>query len=571
MSNKILPRDKLLKSERLFYAGSAYVLACLGLAALGLFLHFPWLVGGFVVVLFCLEVQRRRRRPAPNSGIHGTAHLASDEEIESAGLTGRSDGLILGKLPRRTNRPGRPLIFDILRTRFDSVDGVARMRRLISQFVMPENPRASGGTPNLVRLPCSDKHSHLAVYFATGIGKSFKSLIPNLYVCDENAVVYDPSGETVRLTAEHRHREFGHDIRVIDPFLISGVRQTDRINVLDQVGPNDPGAFDYCNHLGHALVIEKSNSNQDPFWHAGTVSATGFLIHAIMMMGGKNYRSLVSLGELLNAERFHELAGALAEHPDTALRRRAQQMRNFRAKTLDSLLACLTAEHGWLDSEAFADTLSASTFSVRSLYERKLTIYIVTPGHRSVESRPFLRTLLTAMLYAGFEAGPDIRRPPVRFYLDEAATLGKLDLLLTLYTQGRKFGMRSMNYFQSLGQVAEKIGSPDKVQTFRSQMAGELFKANDYQTAKEVSDWIGNTTVPTVSTSWQQGTNSGWSHSDGRQGSNSRSGGSSQSVSTTVSETGVLAVRPEEILQLNDNEALFISAGTPPVRLNILD
>ncbi len=290
-----------------------------------------------------------------------------------------------------------------------------------------------------------------------------------------------------------------------------------------------------------------------------------------MLLGGERYRSLLSVGELIGAEKFRELAESVMDHPDAALRRRAQQLLNFRGKTLDSLLACMATAHGWMDSPAFAEALSGSTFSARSLFERRMTVYIVVPGHRAIESQPFVRTLLTAIIFAAFEAGADIHRPPVRFYLDEAATLGKLDLLMTLYTQGRKFGLRSVSFFQSVAQVAEITGSPDKVQTFRANMGGELFKAKDFQTAKEVSDWIGQTTVQAVSTSWQQGTNSGWSNSKGSQASNSRSGGWSESTSTTVSETGVSLIRPEEILQLREREALFVSAGGPPIKLNILD
>jgi hypothetical protein len=246
-------------------------------------------------------------------------------------------------------------------------------------------------------------------------------------------------------------------------------------------------------------------------------------------------------------------------------------MLNFQGKTLQSLLACTTAEHAWMNSPAFSQALSDSTFDVRDLQRRKMTLYVVIPGHRMVESRPFMRTILTAILYAAFEAGPDIRRPRLRFYLDECATLGaNLDLLTTLYTQGRKFGLRSINFFQSVGQVAEIAGGPEKVHNFRSQMAGELWKPKDFASAKEVSDWCGQTTVRTTSTSWQEGHNTGWSNSQGSQTSRGCSGGTSAGSTVSISETGVLAIRPEEILQLREREAIFVSAGTPPIKVNVI-
>lgn len=569
MPKHILPHDSLTPSEKLLVLGIKCTLPAIGLVVVGALMLSPWVVGGVLAILIGLDVRARRRLPRPPSGVHGTAHFASHDELGAAGLTGRTDGLIMGIVPYQPSRDRVPEVFRILNTRMHSIN---RLRSLLVRLVLSWGTPIHSAIRCLVRIPSSDQKAHTAVFLPTGVGKTFRLIIPNLRTCNENAVVYDPSGQTVLETAEYRRKHFGHEIRVIDPFGVCGGRYTDRLNPLDLVSPNDPACFEYCNHLAHALVIEKDEAHHDPFWHAGTVSATAFLLHTIMLMGVEGMRNLVSLGELLSAEQFQSLGKSYSEHPDTALRRRAKQLLNYQGKTLQSLLACLTAEHGWMDTPAFADILSASTFSVRSLYQRKMTIYVVVPGHRAVESQPFVRTLLTTLLFAGFEAGADLRRPPVRYFLDEAATLGQLDLLMTLWTQGRKYSLRSVNFFQNVAQVAEVTGSPEKIQTFRANMTGgELLKAHDYATAKEISDWIGNTTVRTESTSWQEGANGGWSNSDGIHPSNGRSGGWSNGSTTTISETGVLAIRPEEVLQLGPREAIFVAPGVPPVRLNILD
>jgi type IV secretion system protein VirD4 len=567
MNKNILPPDKLTLSERLLYVTFCVTAMAIVLMAIAAFLHHPQVVFGVAALWVCVEMRKRRLRRGQTSGIHGTGHFASDVEIAAAGLTGPTQGLIVGTLPERSGRHRKPNLIDILRV---PMKNAPKLRAMFSRFLTPGIFGRRRSLPNLIRVPSSDKYAHIACYMPTGVGKTWRVVIPNLLTDSSNCVVYDPSGETVRETAEHRHKQFGHEIHVVDPFRVCGGRYSDRVNVLDMVSRDDPGLFDYCNHLSHALVVDKPESRQEPIWHAGNILATGFALHAIMLIGGEKFRSLLSLGELLNGKRLHELAESLMDHPDSALRRRAQQMLNFKGRTLDSLLSTMSAEHGWMDSPAFSDALSSSTFSVRDLFRRPMTLYIVIPGNRAIESAPFLRVLITAILYAAFETGPDIRRPAVRLYLDEIATLGKLDMLMTLYTQGRKYSLKSVNFFQSVGQVSEIVGSPDKVQTFRSQMSGELFKAKDLQSAKEISEWIGNTTVQTVSTSWQNGTNGGWSNTQAAHPSASRSGGWSQSNNRTVSETGVPVIRPEEILQLSDREAIFVSAGIPPVRLNIL-
>ncbi len=284
------------------------------------------------------------------------------------------------------------------------------------------------------------------------------------------------------------------------------------------------------------------------------------------------HRNLCSIGELLVPKRLHGIAKEYASNDDPVVRRRAEQILNFNSKTLDSLMACMTAEHSWMDSPAFSTTvLSESTFFSAKLAARKRQRSIslfqeIGPQNRNHSCGRFLRPFFSPHS----SAGPDIHRPTVRFYLDEVATIGKLDLLMTLYTQGRKYGLRSCNFFQSVGQVADIVGGPEKVQTFRSNMSAEFFKPKDYQTAKEVSDLIGQTTVSTISTSLQSGSNSGWSNSHGSHVSEGKSGGSSENSSRAVSETGVLVIRPEEVLQLGPREAILTMPGTPPFKVDII-
>lgn len=566
MSRHYLHPNKLTLSERLLRFEYFLLVSGFALMVVGGFLFEPKIVGGIAVFLAWCEMLRRKRDPGPLSNVHGQAHFATDDEIAAAGMSGRSDGLIIGALPPRA-KPNGIFALQVIRARIRETE---KLRAMFYGLVFKQVSSRRYVVPRLLRLPGSDKMSHVACYMPTGVGKTWGVVIPNLLAFDENAVVYDPSGESFRETAEFRRKHFGHEVPLIDPYGVCGGVPSDCVNVFDLIGPDDAGVYDYCQHQANALVVEKPNSNQDPIWHKGTVSCTSFLLHSIARNARGKHRSLLSLGELLSDKQLHGLAKSYDNHPDDALRRSAQYMLNFQGKTLQSLLACTSAEHAWMNSPSFSQALSDSTFDVRNLQRRKMTLYVVIPGHRTLESRPFVRTVLTAILYAAFEAGPDIRRPPLRFYLDEIATLGQMDLLMTLYTQGRKFGLRSINFFQSVGQVADITGGPEKVQNFRSQMAAELWKPKDFQSAKEVSDWIGTTTVQTRGTSWQHGTNTGWSHSQGSQSSQGRSGGTNESSTATYNETGVPAIRPEEILQLREREAIFVSAGTPPVKVNVI-
>lgn len=564
MPRNLLPPHKLTISEKLLVGG--FWLSVLGAAgaAAGMAFDYPLPVLGAAAALRWFYVQRRKSRAT--SGVHGTAHFATEEEAAAAGLTGQTEGMILGVGALEAGPDNLPPALTALRT---PMRQVAKLRLALERHCMGKRRRPLAC--DLVRLPGSDKLAHTAVYMPSGAGKTRGEVIPNLLCNDENAVIYDPSGETFFETAEYRRSNMGHEIRLIDPFRVCSGQEPDQLNVLDLLNHEDWGCFDYACNLAHALVPEKTNTNQDPFWHNSTVVATATLLYAIMKASGDPHRNLGTLTELLSAKRLQELAQALSKSSDELLRRRAEQMLNFQGKTLTSLLACMSAEHGWMDSPAFERTLADSTFSVRDLFRKKMSLYVVIPGNRALESQQFVRTVLTAILYAAFEAGPDVRRPPVRFWLDEAATLGRLDALMMLYSQGRKFGLRSVTFFQSVAQVAEIMGTPDRVHTFRSCMAAELFKVHDYASAKEVADWIGQTTVRTMSTSEQEGRNTGWSNSTGgSHASSGRSGGTSEGWSVTRNETGVPLIRPEQILQLGAREAIALIAGVPPVKVRIL-
>ena len=569
MNSKPLPIERLTSSEELFVVSMHLLYGALALVTFGAFVWLPWVVGITFAVLLLRESAKRKQTPMQMSKVHGDAHFGTEQEVVAHGFAGNK-GLILGKLEARTG--ALPVSGSVLSGIVSSrMRDVAKVRPLIERYVNGGIRKGTSG--RIVRLPATDKFSNVAVYMPPGFGKTFGHLIPNLFDdSGENSVIYDPSGIVHRETAAYRRKVLGHETALFDPFGQCGVPNCDSLNVLDLIDAESPAAFDFARNLARAMVPEKQGNSQEPFWHSATVSASEFLIYLTMRTATGDMRNIRTLGELLSAERFHELAEMYSSHPDEVLRRKAMQMASFDGRTLQSLIGCLVSEHGWLDAPAFSQSLSKSSLDVRDLFRSKRqTLYIVIPAHRTLESQPFVRMLLTAILFAAFEAGPDIKRRPVRFFLDEISTLGRLDGLMTLYSQGRKYGLKSANYFQSLGQVAEIMGTPERVHTFRSNMAAEIIKANDFQSADEASKWIGQKTDRTTSYSGQDGTNAGWNTSSGgNQVSRGQSGGTNTSSGFNHSELGVPLIRPEQILQMGEKEALVLVAGAPPMKINII-
>ncbi len=112
MTNAILPPNKLTFTERRLHATLTLMAINILLVAVGLFLLQPQLGGIMAVVGVCLAIRRWISRQSYNSGMHGTARFASDDDIDYAGLRDRTDGLIVGVLPR-SKRSGGPRVLSM--------------------------------------------------------------------------------------------------------------------------------------------------------------------------------------------------------------------------------------------------------------------------------------------------------------------------------------------------------------------------------------------------------------------------------------------------------------------------
>jgi type IV secretory pathway TraG/TraD family ATPase VirD4 len=160
-----------------------------------------------------------------------------------------------------------------------------------------------------------------------------------------------------------------------------------------------------------------------------------------------------------------------------------------------------------------------------------------------------------------FQAG-ESRSRRIRFYLDEAATLGEIEALYSAVVYGRSFGLRLFFLFQSTSQV-ELCFPKSKADDFRATVASLFCGTNDLRTAQEISQWIGQTSAASYST--QTSRNWGTSTNSGRDASHGTSQG--YSTSETVNETARSLIQAEEVLQLSTAEAIVLLPHLRPFRV----
>lgn len=145
----------------------------------------------------------------------------------------------------------------------------------------------------------------------------------------------------------------------------------------------------------------------------------------------------------------------------------------------------------------------------------------------------------------------------VTFILDEYATLGAdMEAVKNGLQIGRKFGIRLHLYFQSRGQLAECFPL-DKGTTLLSNVTQIYAAANDLESAKEISERLGDYTVMVESES----TGTSYSSQSGQHPSHSKS----RNSGTSYQQIGRKLLKPEEILSMDERIAIAFVPGMNPV------
>jgi type IV secretion system protein VirD4 len=157
----------------------------------------------------------------------------------------------------------------------------------------------------------------------------------------------------------------------------------------------------------------------------------------------------------------------------------------------------------------------------------------------------------------------DERESEVLFLIDEASALGSLAALEEALVRGRSAGARFLLAYQSDSQITTAF--KDKPTLLYDNCAHQIYlgAASSYETAERLSKSLGD---------WTQ-TVEQYSENESR---SSQSGGASQQGggqatrgwSLNYSETGRALLRPEEILQLDNDRVLVLQRGMSPILAN---
>ncbi|KHA63818.1 type IV secretory system conjugative DNA transfer family protein [Sphingomonas sp. Ant20] len=333
--------------------------------------------------------------------------------------------------------------------------------------------------------------AHLLTIAPTRTGKGIGTIIPNLIDYPGSVVCIDPKGENARVTARQRAR-FG-PVHVLDPFGVTG-QPSGAFNPLDRIDPAGLDLADDAMTLADALVYDAPGEASEAHWNEEAKALIAGLILHIVASEPPATRTLASLRDHLTLapQAFATLLADMQAQGGLVARAANRHLGKSDREAAGVLSAAQRHTH-FLDSPRMTAVLGRSDFAFADLKATPASVFLVLPPDRLATYARWLRLMVAQGLTDLARAGTAPPRP-VLFLLDEFAALGRLDPVERAMGLMAGYGVQLWPILQDVHQL--RATYERRAGTFLSN-AGvlQVFGVNDHDSAKLVSDLLGQETV----------------------------------------------------------------------------
>ena len=338
--------------------------------------------------------------------------------------------------------------------------------------------------------------SHLLTIAPTRTGKGVGTIIPNLLDYPGSVICIDPKGENARITARYRAK-FG-PVHVLDPFGVTGIPSA-AFNPLDRLDPAGLDLADDAMTLADALVYDAPGEAGEAHWNEEAKA----LIAGILLWVACDPQAQ---GQDYTLEALRD---CLTFAPDNSQRMLREMSRSTQARGLIAraanrhlgksdreaagVLSAAQRHTHFLDSPRMSAVLGRSDFTFADVKTQPTTVYLVLPPDRLATYARWLRLMLAQGL-TDLARAPASPARPVLFLLDEFAALGRLEPVERAMGLMAGYGIQLWPILQDVHQLRALYER--RAGTFLSN-AGvlQIFGVNDHDSAKLVSDLLGQETV----------------------------------------------------------------------------
>ena len=394
---------------------------------------------------------------------------------------------------------------------------------------------------------------HVLTCAPTGAGKGVGAVIPNLLDYPGSAIVLDVKGENYAVSARAR-QELGQAVFVVDPFHITG-NQAHRFNWLDLLDPTSPDVVADSATLADMIVIPGKGDEGNYWDEAAKDFLQGVMVY-VASLPDPGRRNMGEVRALLTADE-DGFADLLAEMKDTragfgTVQRAANTLLSKADRNRQDVMASIHRHTAFLDDPRIAEALSASDFTLADIKAKQMTVYLAMPPARLATNARFIRGFIGLALNAITRTNetPEYR---VAFMLDEFAQLGRIAAIEDGISLVRGYGAAFWIFVQDLSQLR---GVYPKWQTFLANSAKQFFGTADFDTARYISDSLGQFTMK-FRTGSQSNHKTRWQ--DGNTGQSEQL-------------TGRSLLTPDEVMRLGSRPIVLIPGELPYLlgRLNYL-
>jgi type IV secretion system protein VirD4 len=276
-------------------------------------------------------------------------------------------------------------------------------------------------------------------------------------------------------------------------------------------------------------------------------------------------RHLGELRRLITAdeETFLETLAEMAADEQAAFglpARAANTLMGMADRERGSVLSTARLNTAFLDDPRITAALSRSDFDLSAIKSEPMTVYLVIPANKITANARFVRLFVGSVITA-ITASP--KQPPhrVAFILDEFAQLGYMKSIEDAVSLMRGYGLAFWVFLQDLSQLK---GVYPRWQTFMANSAKVFFGTADYDTAKYVSDSLGQATVEYETSNTGKNSGTGFSGQGGSMNRGS-SAGSAQQL------TGRPLLTPDEVMRLSPEQLIVLVKSESPYLLERLN
>ena len=163
----------------------------------------------------------------------------------------------------------------------------------------------------------------------------------------------------------------------------------------------------------------------------------------------------------------------------------------------------------WLSKAPLVEMVCGNDFSLDEFAAGGLDVFIQLKGDTLKENKGLVRLLIGTMFKVMLEREGRAPKIPVLFVLDEVDLLGYMSALEEARDRGRKYGISLMLLYQSIGQLEKHFGKEGAGAWFDSAAIVSYAAVKSKESAKAISDTVGEMTVivqnTSQSASWRDG------------------------------------------------------------------